>query len=255
MPEIIPAIIAKNFGELQERVAAVELCVETVQLDIMDGVFVPNKTWPYTEGALEDLEKLETKLLLETHLMVEKPEEVLDDWLDSKVERVILHYEAIDHRFCHAGLDPVLETGESGFNKNSLDSGFRQNDNQEETESKFFNLIKKVHSVRKEFGIALNPGTSIEVLDGFAASIDLVLLMGVNPGFSGQKFKDGIIHKVAALRHKHLGVKIGVDGGVNQNNAKAIGRAGADILIVGSAVFEAGKVKEAIEELRRVIES
>ena len=213
MPEIIPAIIAKDLDELKERIKLVESCSKTVQLDVMDGVFVDNKTW----NMPEDLDKLETNLKFEAHLMIEAPHRVLNRWLASpKISRVILHWEAMEKIHNHELLP--YET--------QVDAKFPVS-----------NLSREVHRCGKQFGVALNPNTPIEVLDNFINDIDLVLLMSVNPGFAGQDFKEEVIPKIIALRQRHSDVKIEVDGGVSPQNILKLVTAGADFLVMGSAIF------------------
>jgi len=217
MTEIIPAIIAKSFAELEQGIKAVEPFAQAVQLDIMDGVFVPNQTWMNPK----DLEMLKTNLFLEAHLMVANPEQILPDWLASPAKRVILHWEAM-----------------------------AQSSNIKVQMSKFIELA---HARGKELGIALNPETPIEVLDEFVGKVDLVLLMSVNPGFAGQEFQEGVIPKIMALRQKYADVKIEVDGGVNLENAQKLKDAGADLLAVGSAIFNSSNAGDFIKEFSDLI--
>lgn len=228
MPEIIPAIIAKDFSDLKEKIRLVEPYVKTVQLDIMDGVFVPNETW--REPA--DLVNLETSLFLEVHLMVARPYEIVNQWLATKTKRLIVHFESASGIFNHKLMSPRLQ----------VDGTFP-----------IFDLAGKVHKNHKEFGMALNPETSLEVLDAFIKEIDLVLLMSVNPGFAGQEFQESVVPKIIALRQKYPDVKIGVDGGVNLQNAKRLKDAGADFLAVGSAIFESKNISETIREFESIL--
>ncbi len=272
MPEIIPAIIAKSFDELEEKIKLIEPYLKTVQIDVMDGIFVSNKTWPYTEynchpefvsgsdgdgempkqvrhdkkiSFIDELDNLETDLILEAHLMVENPYRALNEWLNSKVKRIILHWEAINSSFCHSGLDPESKSAEKIKN---LDSRFRGNDKEEDMTTKIKDFAKQIHNSGKEFGMALNPKTPIEVLDNFINDIDLVLLMSVDPGFAGQEFKEAIIPKIIALRQLYPDVKIEVDGGVSPQNIAKLVEAGADFLVMGSAIFANSDPQLAIEE-------
>jgi len=145
MIEIIPAIIPKFFQEIEEKIKLVEPYVDWVQLDVMDGKFVNNSTW----NNPNDLKSLNTNLNLEVHLMINNPEEAIDDWIESGVKRIIIHYESTD---------------------------------------KHKEIIEKVKRAGLEIGLAINPETSIEVIDEFYKDIDLVLIMSVNPGFGNQDF-------------------------------------------------------------------
>lgn len=212
MIEIIPTIIAKNFQELEEKVRKVEPYVNWVQLDIMDGKFVENITWH--EPA--ELKNLKTGLNLETHLMVEKPERVIDDWFVSGVKRIIIHYEATN----------------------------QANE-----------IIEKIRQANLETGMALNPKTSIDVLDVFLqgeTSLDLVLIMTVQPGRGGQKFLGETLDKIRNLRKKYPALDIEVDGGINLEIAPQVVKAGANLLASGTAVLESENTEKIISQFKNL---
>ncbi len=210
MAEIVPAIIAKTFAELKDKINLVETLATTVQLDVMDGIFVSNSTWMNPE----DLSKLKTNLFLEAHLMVKEPAKILGGWLASPVKRIIVHYEA---------------------------------------EADIKKIAGQVHKANKEFGVALNPETDSAVLDDFVQEIDLALFLSVNPGFAGQEFLPAVLPKISRLRQKNSDVKIAVDGGINLTNAGQIREAGADILVVGSALFASQDIREALARIQTSI--
>ncbi|MFH1461277.1 MAG: ribulose-phosphate 3-epimerase [Patescibacteria group bacterium] len=220
MIEIIPTIIAKDFQELKEKIGRVELYVNWAQLDVMDGQFVSNSTWPYIAGKNNpaDLKNLETNLKLEVHLMVKQPEEVIDDWLDSGVKRIIFHYEATD---------------------------------------KHKEIIDKIKKAGLEVGIAINPETPIEVLaeflnvSGSKFQVSLILIMTVEPGQGGQGFLDYTLFKIKKLRESYPDVKIEVDGGINFKTAPQVIKAGANLLASGTAIFNSSDIKEAINRLKK----
>jgi len=232
MSEIIPTIIAKTFGEIEEKIKLFEPFVKTVQIDVMDGIFVPNTTWPYAEKgqAISDLENLETELFLEIHLMTQKPQLDLPEWLSGRARRFILHWKALEKIHSHE-LNPYETDTGIGFPVK--------------------NLAEEIHKKGKEFGVALNLEEKIEVLEPFIGEMDLILLMSVEPGFGGQKFQKEVLEKISALRKKYPNVKIEVDGGINSENAPKIILAGASLLAVGAAISESGDIKQAIEELKR----
>jgi ribulose-phosphate 3-epimerase len=215
--EIIPTILVPNFNEVKAKIKAVENYVDWAQMDIMDGIFVKNKTWPYSAKASKgknnpnDLKNFKTKVKLEAHLMVEKPEEVIDDWLEV-VERVIVHYEA----------------------SNNLE-----------------NLIKKVHQRGKGIGLAINPETSIEAVKPFLKDLDLVLCMAVQPGWGGQELRDEVLAKIRALRKLWPDGKIEVDGGITDKNIEKVIKAGANLICVGTYIFKSKDIKQAIENLKK----
>jgi len=204
MIEIIPAIIPKFFQEIEEKIKLVEPYVDWVQLDVMDGKFVNNSTW----NNPNDLKSLNTNLNLEVHLMINNPEEAIDDWIESGVKRIIIHYESTD---------------------------------------KHKEIIEKVKRAGLEIGLAINPETSIEVIDEFYKDIDLVLIMSVNPGFGNQDFLNESVDKIRQLRERYKNVNIEVDGGVNLETAPNVIKAGANILISGSAIFKSNNIEETIK--------
>ena len=206
MAEIIPTILVKKFSEVKERIKAVENYVNWVQLDIMDGVFVKNTTW---NNPL-DLQDFKTKVKLEAHLMVEKPEEVIDDWL-KVVDRVIVHFESKIY---------------------DLDD-----------------LIKKIHNSGKQIGLAINPETHFSVVEPFLEYLDLVLFMTVQPGWGGQKFREEVLVKIKSLREIWPNGNIEVDGGVNDENIGKIVEAGANLICMGTFIFKNKNIKETIANL------
>lgn len=209
MIEIIPAIIAKDFNDLEMKIRKVEPYLDWAQLDVMDGIFVDNTTW----NNPSDLKNLETKLNLEAHLMINNPDQVIQDWIDSGVKRIIFHYESTE---------------------------------------KHQEIIKRIKEADLEVGIALNPETGINVIDDFIKEIDLVLIMTVNPGFGGQDFLNSSVDKIKQLREKYENVKISVDGGINIKTAPVVIEAGVNVLSVGSAIFKSENIEKTIKELKSI---
>ena len=207
MTQIIPAIIAKDFQELKDKIKRIEPYVEWAQLDVMDGKFVENTTW----NNPSDLRELKTNLKLEAHLMVENPEKVIDDWIESGVKRIIIHYESTEKRK---------------------------------------EIIERIKNSGLEVGLAINPETSVEAIDEFIKNINLILIMTVNPGRGGQKFLETTLGKIRALRKKYKNVNIEVDGGINLETVPKAIQAGANVLVVGSAIFKSEDIKKTIEELK-----
>ena len=179
MAKVIPAIIAKDFKELEQKIKKTEDYFDWIQIDIMDGLFVDNITW---NNPL-DLKKINTKAKLEAHLMLDKPEDFIDSWIESGVSRIIFHFEATeDHQ----------------------------------------KIINQIKSAGLEAGLAVNPDTPIESVYSFADSLKMLLVMGVNPGFSGQDFKEETILKIKKIRNNFNDLIIGLDGGVNFNNSSKV---------------------------------
>jgi len=154
----------------------------------------------------------------EAHVMVEEPWRILSRWLAArKIFRIILHWEA------------------NGVKANIAD------------------LSREIRARGKEFGLALNPDTPISVLDNLIGEIDLALLMGVCPGFGGQTMKPEVISKIMALRQKQPEVKIEVDGGVKPQNILKLTEAGADFLVMGSAIFADPDPQAVIKQTYKMI--
>lgn len=239
MNEIIPTILVKKFSEVKERIKAVENYVHWVQLDVMDGVFVYNETWPHSVipgrakrgkqffKEIEKLKKLKTKVKIEVHLMVEKPEEEFDEWLGI-ADRIIIHFESkITNR----------------------EFGIRE-------------LIEKAHNKKKGFGLALNPETHYAVATPFLPrpgkrrgekDLDLVLIMTVQPGWGGQEFKEWTLTKIEALRKLWPEGNIGVDGGISPEMARKTVKAGANLICAGTYIFRSKDIEQAIDNLKKYV--
>ena len=208
MIEIIPTILNKDFKEVKESIKKVENYVNWVQLDIMDGIFVNNETW----NNPDDLKKIDSKVKIEAHLMIDKPIEKINDWLDM-VDRIIIHFES------------------------SKDGEIKE-------------IIKRAKDKKKEIGLAINPETHFSVVLPFLNDLDLVLIMTVQPGFGGQEFKEFNLKKIKALRKIWKNGNIQVDGGVNNINIKRIKKAGANLICSGSYIFNNSNIEKAIKSLK-----
>jgi ribulose-phosphate 3-epimerase len=209
--QIIPTILVQTFKEVEEKIRLVENYVDWIQIDIMDGVFVKNITWSNPD----DLKDFKTKAKIEAHLMVENPEEVIDQWLQV-ADRIIVHFES------------------KIANLNAL--------------------IKNIHNNGKQIGLAINPETDHEVVKPFLNELDLVLLMTVSPGDGGQQFDESVLNKIQALQKIWPNGSIEVDGGINDQNIKKIAEAGADIFNIGTYIYNSQDVKQAIRQLMEKLE-
>lgn len=204
---VIPAILAKSREEFDEKIKKIAPHADVVQIDVMDGAFVPNTTWADTDI----IEHLHLPVRFEAHLMVQNPEAgAIEEWAKAGAARIIFHIEATK----------------------KAEECIRQ--------------IKKFH---REAGIAINPKTPAEKIKPFLKQIDYVLVMGVTPGFSGQKFQPAALEKIKQLKKIAPHVKIGVDGGVDKTTAKKFYAASADNLNAASAIFKSKNIAKAIEEL------
>ena len=215
--KIIPAILTNSVEDLRDKLRQIQGAVDWAQIDLMDGKFVNN-----TSISLKDLSRIKTKLNLEAHLMVLRPEKLFSDCQKAKIKRVIFHFEAVNN------LDEILRTAEK------------------------YNF---------QIGVALNPETSVSKIKPFlnnnldegALSVCYILLLSVHPGFSSQKFIPPVLKKIKDLKKISPQIKIGVDGGINQENIKKVAAAGADYLMAGSAVFKNGEVRSNIKKLQSAI--
>ena len=211
--KVAPSILSADFSRLGEEIGAVEAAgADIIHVDVMDGHFVPNITiGPLVVQAARKV----TKLPLDVHLMIENPERYVAD-------------------FAKAGADYLTVHVETGYHMNRL--------------------IQSIRELKVKSAVSLNPATPLSVLDYILPDLDMVLIMSVNPGFGGQAFIPSALEKVRELREliTALGLKteIEVDGGVKPENAADIARAGADILVAGSAVFGAKDHGAAIRGIR-----
>jgi len=213
---IIPAIIAKDFEELQSKLAKIDGLVSWAQIDVMDGVFVPPKTWDNPA----DLENISTAINLEAHLMIANPENIIDKWINSPVKRILLHHESTTH-------------------------------------AQIEKLIEKIQKSGKEAGVALKLQTPLFVLDSLIQDsrfkIRAVQLMSISEiGYHGHPFEEKVLERIKTLREKYPDVTISVDGGVSLDNAPKILSAGADNLLVGSAIFKSDDIKKTLEKFKNI---
>jgi len=160
-----------------------------------------------------DLARLRTKLSVEAHLMVEEPEDAIGQWLVEPIRRVIVHFEAMHN--------PNL-------------------------------IIKKCRDAGMRVGFAIKPDTSVSLLDPWLAKVDMVVLLRVQPGASGQQMQSEMLGEIAHVQKRCPGCIIEVDGSVTVDNAKRAVDAGANLLVAGNYLFQAANIQEAIEKLKNV---
>ena len=187
-----------------------------VHVDVMDGHFVPNLT--FGPKMVADLHKA-TRLPLDVHLMIERPDDWVDSYADAGAAYVVIHVEAA--RDVSAALSRIRARGAKA-------------------------------------GITLNPDTPVDRVLPYLDEIDLALVMSVNPGFGGQKFIESALGKLQRLRKeidtRHLSVELEVDGGVKLDNVHRVIEAGASVVVAGSAVFESAEgVDAAIRKFRNAL--
>ena len=211
MVQIIPAIIAKSFEELQEKIDKVSPYSDWAQIDVSDGIYTPNVTW----NNPKELPNLKTNLNLEIHLMINNPENHITDWVKAGAKRIIVHINS-------------------------------KNDYQ-----KINKISEILKNKNVQLAIALNPNISVEEIQNLIPLADTILLLAVTPGFSGQMIQPIILEKIKKLRELFPGVKIEVDGGINPETAKECIKFGADILVSQNYIFSSNNIKEAIESLKK----
>jgi len=227
MLDIIPAINATDWATVKARIEAIAPFADWVHLDAADGKFTKNLTW----NNPKDLKTLETAkhLRLEVHIMAIEPEKALDDWIKAGVRRIILHWEALKPRWVFVG----------------------------DGRKKIEDIARTLRENWVEFGIAILYRTPARNIASFLDLVDMVQVLGVEPGLAGQVLHGEAMERIAELRQireeKNLNFKIEVDGGVNIGTIKDIYLAGADMVAAASAVFGSAEPARMLEALKRAI--
>lgn len=218
MIEIIPSILSADFTRLGEQVREAQSGgAQRIQIDVMDGHFVPNITMgPMIVQAVRDC----TSLPLEAHLMITNPQEYIETFAKAGADVIIVHQEVCPH---------------------------------------LHRVIQQIRATGKQVGVALNPSTPILLLEDILSLLDMVLVMTVNPGFGGQEFIPETLPKITRLRQviteRQLTCDIEVDGGIQEATVMQVVKAGANLLVAGSAVYNKQEsVAQAIARLRRAIQ-
>ncbi|MCA7010506.1 ribulose-phosphate 3-epimerase [Wolbachia endosymbiont of Tribolium confusum] len=221
--KIAPSILSADFAKLGEEVKRVsDLNVDYIHIDVMDGNFVPNITiGPNVISAIRKY----SNLPFDVHLMVKSPGDHIKSFINAGADIITIHAEAEIH------LERLVKRIKSYKNINDT---------------------KKTIQV----GVSIVPSTSPSVLEYIIHELDIVLIMTVNPGFGGQEFIHSQLSKISTVRKmiqdRNLKTQVSVDGGVNFSNAADIIKAGANILVAGSAIFKAEDMKKAINDLKNL---
>ena len=225
--EIIPAILPKDFDDLERKLALLKDVFSIlgdkekpiVQVDLCDGLFVPTKTWPFSEGdSFEELIKFGDNFDFEIDLFVKDSKDLVAKFQKIGVKRIVLNIKSLGEQF----------------------------------PSELFNNFDVELT---QFGFSVDLGISMKYLDQYVRDADFFQFMGIsNVGYQGEKFNSGVLKKIRVFRENNPEVIISVDGGVNLKNAKSLILAGANRLVVGSALFgnnEAEEIADIMREFRK----
>ncbi len=217
MVALVPSILSADFTRLGEQVAQVTAAgADRVQVDVMDGRFVPNITvGPLVVAAV----RRNTHLPIEAHLMIVEPERYLEDFAQAGADLIIVHQEASPH---------------------------------------LHRTVEQIRRLGKRAGVAINPATSLTTVQEILEDIDLALVMTVDPGFGGQDFIQPMLSKIERLRGmmdgRGLRCDLEVDGGIHAETAPLAVRAGANVLVAGSAVYgDPGGAAAGLAKLRAAL--
>ena len=213
---IAPSLLSADKEHLKDEILKVEaLGCEFIHWDIIDGIFVPNKSFPVS--AVKENAKVH-KMVNDVHIMVADPMNVAPEFIEAGADYVTFHFEALACPKCCK------------------------------------KLIDKIHSMGCKAGISIKPKTNVKVLKELVQYVDLVLVMSVEPGKGGQAFIPSALGKIKKLRKwidkENLNCLIEVDGGINDVTGQKCRKAGVDILVAGSYLYGHDDIKERVESLR-----
>lgn len=211
--KISPSILSADFLKLKEEIQDITAGgADFIHLDVMDGNYVPNIT--FGMPIIKSIKKI-SSIPLDVHLMIDKPERYIDNFIDAGADILTIHAEATTH---------------------------------------LHRTIQLIKSKGIKAGVSLNPATPLDILEYIFDELDLILLMSVNPGFGGQSFIKPVERKIEALKNRistdYPNILIEVDGGIKLDNAKHIANLGADILVIGSDIFSYNDVKARTEQFK-----
>ncbi len=205
--EIIPAVIPKNFIDIEEKAELAKDFLSTIQIDVCDGGFVQNRTWPF-ENDFGEFEKIKSEeiglpfwedLDYEIHLMTRTPEDEVEDWVKAGAMRIFLHLES--------------------------------------AQDSFLNILEEWGKV-VDIGLAIKMETPVTSLTAYFEKVQSIQLMAINRiGFQGEKFDEKIFEKVKELRKLGFNHRISIDGGVDLENAKIFKGLGVDAVVIGSEIW------------------
>ncbi|MFK7773916.1 MAG: ribulose-phosphate 3-epimerase [Saprospiraceae bacterium] len=212
---IAPSVLAANYQNLKKDFDMINASeADWYHVDVMDGRFVPNIS--FGMFIIKQMKAMATKPL-DVHLMIVEPEKYIEQFREAGADVITVHYEACPH---------------------------------------LHRTIQQIHATGAKAGVALNPHTPVSVLEDIIEELDLVCLMSVNPGFGGQKFIYQVIPKVRKLKEmidtRNTKTLIEIDGGVGLQNAEELLKAGANVLVAGSAVFKSENPLDTISRMKGI---
>lgn len=216
MKLLAPSILSADLSNLAQQIRLVEMSgADWIHCDIMDGHFVPNITFgPVMVKAARKC----TKLPIDVHLMIENPDNCLDDFRNAGADIISVHIEEVVH-----------------LNR----------------------TINRIKEIGAKAGVVINPSTPVSALKDIAEYIDLLLIMTVNPGFGGQSFISNserrIVEAVELRKSLNANFLIEVDGGINKDTIKSVLKAGCDVFVAGSSIFHSDNISAATAELKNLI--
>lgn len=213
---IAPSILTADFSNLSQQIRSVELGgADWIHCDIMDGKFVPNLTFgPVVVKAIRKI----TKLPIDVHLMIQDPDSLIENFIQSGANWITVHQEEVVH-----------------LNR----------------------TLTRIHELGAKAGVAINPSTPVSTLAEVLNLVDMILVMTVNPGFGGQEFIPNTIKKIKELvlmrKMNSADFLIEVDGGIGINNIKDLHNDGVDVFVVGNAIYGKDNITAATVELKNLL--
>lgn len=216
MNKLSPSILSADFSKLGEQVKLVEAGgADYIHIDVMDGHYVPNIT--LGPLVIKDIRKI-TELTFDVHLMIENPDDFIEDFYNAGADIITVHQETCVH---------------------------------------LHRTIQKIKSFGLKAGVSLNPSTPVFMLNDIIEDLDMVLLMSVNPGFGGQSFIKNTKNKIKELKklidERNLDVDIQIDGGVSLDNLEEVLGWGANVIVAGSAIYNTKDVIETTKKFKEIM--